>query len=591
MLHMKNTNINYNKLKTYHGHIDFTVANNSHTQAFMFLKEHCENNKILSPRVLEIGCSSGYFSAAMKENGIHVYGIEPFSTEAKDNGYVDEFYHGTVEDFTNIAESFLSNSFDAVILGDILEHLINPEKILKKLSYFLKNDGVFIASIPNITHIAIRQMLSDRQWIYQKYGLLDSTHLRFFSWNSIRELFIKIGFGIERKYNILISEFQVYPSAISAITFSNNTPLNSEDHTFQFVLRASKQAFFEQAYSNTYPKHVLVISPDPKSSLTKLRLTNPLCSLLHEVGGDLVVLSHIQCKIEHIKWAEVIILHREISIFAVELIREARKYGIPIIYDLDDLITQIPKWSLAKINRIDKILIENTIATANRVTCTCKPLKKELEKLSDNVIIVPNTMITPKKITNPTCKQNNTECTIVISSSDTVLVEFIINPVKLLCDTIPNLKVVTIGPISSAFNNITAQIEHYAQCSPDEFSHILNKIDNGIGLIPLDNSLFSSCKSDIKYYHYTSCGIVTIASAVQPYTECIEHEKNGLLVENTLENWFNSTSYLIKNYKVRQLLLTKAIRTWQKNGSNNTAITAWKNAFTGLPKAKINIDN
>lgn len=589
MLHMENTSMNNNILKTYHGHIDFNVSNNSHTQAFMFLKEHCVNNKIVSPRVLEIGCSSGYFSAAMKDNGIHVYGIEPFSTEAKDNGHVDEFFHGTVEDFCNIAESVSRSSFDAVILGDILEHLIDPKKILTKLSYFLKHDGVFIASVPNITHIAILQMLSDKQWIYQKYGLLDSTHLRFFSWNSIRELFIKIGFGIERRYNVLISEFQVYPSAASAITYSNNTPLNNEDHTFQFVIRASKKAFFEQAYVNTYPKHVLVISPDPKSSLTKLRLTKPLCALLHEVGGDLMVLSHTQCKIEHIRWAEVIILHREISIFAIELIKEARKYGIPIIYDTDDLLTQIPKWSLAKISKIDKVLIENTIATANRVTCPCKPLKKELEKLSDDVIIVPNTMIMPKKILNPLSKQSNTECTIIISSSDTVLIDFLINPVKTLCNALPNLKVVTIGPISSAFNNITAQIEHHPQCSPDEFSHILNKIDNGIGLIPLDNSLFSSCKSVIKYYHYTSCGIVTIASAVSPYTEYIEHEKNGLLVENTLENWYNSTYYLIKNYKIRQLLLSKAIRTWQKNGSTNTAIKSWKDAFYGLPKATFNI--
>jgi len=519
-----------------------------------------------------------------------VYGIEPFITEAQDNGFVDEFFHGTVENFCNEAKYQLRNSFDAIILGDILEHLTDPESVLKKLSLFLKQNGVIIASIPNVTHIAIRQMLSDRQWIYQKYGLLDSTHLRFFSWNSIRELFIKTGFGIERKYNVLISEFQVYPSAATAISFSNNTPLNNDDHTFQFVIRASKKAFLDQSYSDTYPKHVLVISPDPKSSLTMLRLTKPLCSLLHETGGNLMVLSHTQCKIEHIKWAEVIILHREISIFAIELLREARKHGIPTIYDTDDLLTQIPKWSLAKISKVDKMLIENTIATANRVTCTCKALKNELEKLSDNVLIVPNTVTTKNAIPNPLSKQNNTQCTIIISSSDSVLVDFIIHPVKLLCDTIPKLKVVTIGPISAAFKNITTNIEHYTQCSPDDFSCILNNIDNGIGLIPLDNSLFSSCKSDIKYHHYTSCGIVTIASAVLPYTECINHEENGLLVENTPEDWFNSTLYLINNYKFRQLLLTKAIRTWQKKGSQKTAINSWKRAFYGLPKANVNID-
>ena len=575
-----------NTLKKYHGRIDLNVANNSHTQAFIFLKEHCDNNKISSPRVLEIGCSSGYFSSALKDQGFYVYGVEPFTDEAKREGLLDDFFYGPVEEFYNRAETHLYGSFDAIILGDVLEHLIDPENTLIKLSKFLNSEGVVIASLPNITHIGIQRMLADSQWMYQKYGILDSTHLKFFSWSSVNELFIKAGFGINRRYNVLIPEFKVYPSASSAITFANNSPLNPEMHTFQFVIRASKKSLVKKAYIDTHPKNILIISPNPYSSLTILRLIKPLSAFVSKFGGHLAALKHTECMIEHIAWADVLIVHREISIYTAELLREARRLGIPIVYDIDDLLTELPEWSQSKISKVDKTLMEYTMSTANCVTCTSKCLQQELNKFSNHVKIIPNVIINNNTNIEHIQKQNSNECTLVIASSDTVIIDFIIEPVKMLCKSIPNLKIITIGLISYAFRNIPAHSEQYPQCSPEEFSHILNRINNGIGLIPLDNSVFSSCKSPIKYFHYTSCGIVTIASAVKPYTEHIEHGVNGILSDNTTECWVNTTTRLINDVKLRQLLLIKATRSWQKHGSKEIAISSWRNAFYGLPKAE-----
>lgn len=576
------------KLKKYNGRIDLNVTNNSHSQAFIFLKEHCDNNMISSPRVLEIGCSSGYFSAVLKDHGFYVYGVEPFTDEAKREGLVDDFFYGSVEEFCNRTETNLYGSFDAIILGDVLEHLLDPESTLTKLSIFLNSEGVIIASLPNITHIGIQRMLADSQWIYQKYGILDSTHLKFFSWPSVNELFIKAGFGINRRYNVLVPEFKVYPSADSAITFANNSYLNPEMHTFQFVIRASKNSLSQKAYIDTHPKRILIISPNPHSFLTILRLIKPLSAFVSKFGGQLAALQHTECMIEHIEWADVLIVHREISIYTLKILKEARKHGIPIIYDIDDLLTELPEWSQHKINKVDKALIEHTMSTANCVTCTSKPLQQELYKFSDRVKIIPNVIIQNNTKVENFHKQNGNECTLVIASSDTIIVDFIIKPAKILCKLVPNLKIITIGLISYGLRNITGNMEQYPQCSPEEFSHILNRINNGIGLIPLDDSLFSSCKSPIKYFHYTSCGIVTIASAVKPYTDCIEHEKNGMLANNTIECWVNTATTLINDAKLRQLLLIKAIRTWQNYGSKEIAISSWKNAFQGLPRPTYN---
>lgn len=149
--------------KQYYGHINLDVFENSHTQAFFFIKEHCNSNKIEHAKILEIGCSSGYFSEILRSHGMYVYGVEPFSTDAFDNNHVDSFYNGAVELFCAEKYRELQSSFDVIVLGDVIEHLAEPESVLKSLSGFLKKDGVFVASVPNITHKGIQNMIKDGQ--------------------------------------------------------------------------------------------------------------------------------------------------------------------------------------------------------------------------------------------------------------------------------------------------------------------------------------------------------------------------------------------------------------------------------------------
>ncbi|CCO22581.1 methyltransferase domain-containing protein [Maridesulfovibrio hydrothermalis] len=570
-------------LKTYHGHIDFTVTNNSHTQAFLFLKEHCDKFKINSPRVLEIGCSGGYFSEALRDNGVYVHAIEPFSTEAQDEGRVDEFFHGTVEEFCKSSSSDLYGSFDAVIMGDILEHLLDPKQTLIDLSPFLKDNGVFIASIPNITHVGVRRMLEDGHWTYQKYGILDSTHVRFFCWKGLRNMFHEAGFGIERRFDVLVPEFKVYPSISSVTEIMFNTELKKGDHTFQYVVCASRSALPKTSYSDSYPTKLLLISPDPRKSVTSLRLVKPLSKYLANVRGGLTAVDFNNFKIEHLDFADVVIFHREISAESYEIVRLARERDIPIIYDTDDLLTHLPPWSLNNISQHKIIMMESLISIADRVTCPTEPLKKEMLKLSDRVHIVPNVILDECKI-SPHEKQSGDDCSLIIASSDTVIVDFIIKPIQTLCKALPSLKVVTIGNISYKLTGVVPNLTQYGQCNEDEFSNILNSINNGIGLIPLDDSLFSSCKSPIKYYHYACCGIVSVASNVHPYSDYIQNGKNGILVNNTLDEWCNGVVKLIKNHDFRRDILLNAIRSWQKEASTQTAIEGWKRTFAGLHK-------
>jgi glycosyltransferase involved in cell wall biosynthesis len=172
----------------------------------------------------------------------------------------------------------------------------------------------------------------------------------------------------------------------------------------------------------------------------------------------------------------------------------------------------------------------------------------------------------------------------VIASSDTVLVDMLMEPIRRVLAAVPETRLLVMGLLKESFERAGLSADFHPLCSPEEFSQVLLSIRNGIGLIPLDDSVFSSCKSSIKYYHYSACGIVSIASDVLPYSDAIEHGVTGMLAKNTTEHWEQSILHLMADAGHRRLMLAKAIRSRQKNASPARSVEAWKRVFQNLPK-------
>ena len=148
-------------------------------------------------RILDIGCSDGAFGKQIKElnNNAEVIGIEIdeiASRKAAQN--LDRVITGDIE---KISLPFSENYFDCIIIGDVLEHLIDPWKAVQSLRYFLKGGGLFISSIPNIRYYKALIRLSLGYWDYTEGGIFDKSHLRFFCLVNIKELFLNSGFKIE----------------------------------------------------------------------------------------------------------------------------------------------------------------------------------------------------------------------------------------------------------------------------------------------------------------------------------------------------------------------------------------------------------
>ena len=163
-------------------------------------------------RVLDIGCGVGIIGELLYKNKeCENYGIEldKISYEkAKKSGYYKDVYNISIENKKEF-DDFLKKKikFDYIILADVLEHIKEPTEVLYQLIPLLNPDGKILISIPNMAYIDIIRALINREFNYQKTGILDSTHFRFFTRKSFAEmienfnLLHEINFDVEWFYS------------------------------------------------------------------------------------------------------------------------------------------------------------------------------------------------------------------------------------------------------------------------------------------------------------------------------------------------------------------------------------------------------
>ncbi len=170
---------------------DSTFANNPNTPWFKVLNLIPKKSK-----VLDIGCSSGNFGEVLiKEKQCTVDGIELDPGDAKKAETVLNKVH-TLNIETDDISMVKDKSYDIVYFGDVIEHLVDPVKTLKRIKTKLNSTGSVIFSIPNMTHISVRIMLMGGHFQYGKTGLLDKTHLHYYDLDEIKRVFEEAGFII-----------------------------------------------------------------------------------------------------------------------------------------------------------------------------------------------------------------------------------------------------------------------------------------------------------------------------------------------------------------------------------------------------------
>jgi O-antigen biosynthesis protein len=150
-------------------------------------------------RVLDVGCAGGALGRALKSErpGIEVRGVEPVAEQAeRARAWLDDVHAGT-----EIPSEWPRP--DCIIFADVLEHLVDPWTAVKNARSLLQPGGTLVVSVPNVLHHSVVSELVRGRFDYRDAGVLDRTHLRFFTEKTAREMIEQAGFHIERMERVL----------------------------------------------------------------------------------------------------------------------------------------------------------------------------------------------------------------------------------------------------------------------------------------------------------------------------------------------------------------------------------------------------
>lgn len=224
-------------------------------------------------RVVEIGCSAGYTGKYCKEKFplVEYWGFELNKAAAREALHnLDKVVCGKFEEQHLDLLGLAPRSVDGVVLGDVLEHMYDPWRVLVSLQPWLSEDAELVISLPNVRNLWLLNEIAEGRFTYDQHGLLDITHLRFFTKNEVQELMDSTGYSIVTGSLIIDEQLQAYHAASSGrkgpcVFHYRSISLKSTGETASEL--CAKQFLFRAIPKKTVHPVVGVPPSDPLKSL------------------------------------------------------------------------------------------------------------------------------------------------------------------------------------------------------------------------------------------------------------------------------------------------------------------------------------
>lgn len=191
-------------------------------------------------KVLEVGCACGGTLLQIKNiyAKAELAGIEFNEQAAASAGLFADVIAADIEKATL---PYPEGYFDYIIFADVLEHLVDPWQALKNVEPYLQAGGRILASIPNVMHVSVIQSLLQGYWRYVDAGILDKTHMRFFTLSEINRMFTNTGYQLAGYHQTYIHESETDKHFIQALTaLMGNPQLAAQYRTYQYIVTAAK---------------------------------------------------------------------------------------------------------------------------------------------------------------------------------------------------------------------------------------------------------------------------------------------------------------------------------------------------------------
>jgi len=214
--------------------VDLVYENGSYAK----LLRHVSANSDL----LELGPATGRMTEELRSRGCRVLAVErDVEAAALASAFCDTILVEDLDSFD--PESALApRTFDTILAADVLEHLRDPVSLLVRLRPYLRENGSVLASLPNVAHGSVRLALLEGRFPYANSGLLDLTHLRFFTEESAHQLFTDAGYcvnGIERVTRGLDETEVGFASSTLTPALKDLLDADLNALTYQFIIEAT----------------------------------------------------------------------------------------------------------------------------------------------------------------------------------------------------------------------------------------------------------------------------------------------------------------------------------------------------------------
>lgn len=322
---------------------------------------------------------------------------------------------------------------------------------------------------------------------------------------------------------------------------------------------------------------VLATAGDISALIADVRLRVPLTAWAVQYGGSVVWRSFHDCSRADLAAADVLVLQRGTSARACWLSEAMHARGGSVVYDIDDLITEIAP-HISHHERSSDFLpwVRRCMRHSDLVTVSTARLGAALEGLAPACMEVPNHAFSAGDLPLP-LHDAVRPVSLLFASSDRLAAEFLY-PVLRRLDA-HRTRLVLVGPPGADFSAAGLAVERHPLLPRADFIALARSLPNPLAVIPLEASRFASCKSAVKWFDYAEAGIPTLCSAVPPYTDVVEDGVTARLVANDEAAWSAALAAAIGDTAWRERVARAARSAVRSRHTIVHTTAAWQHAL------------